>query len=147
MKRYVAIVSKESGTAYGIHFPDLPGCTAAGETLEDAIDNAGLALRLWSEDVAAMPDASEMSALTMQRDVSEDLAAGGIAILVPLLDSGRKQRLNIMLEPTIVEAADLAAKTAGLSRSAFIERAIASAVGRDLGAVQRRGAVKRRRAV
>ncbi len=147
MKRYVAIVSKESGTAYGVHFPDLPGCTAAAETLEDAIDSAGIALRLWSEDVEVMPDASKMSALRIRTDVSEDLAAGGIAILVPLLDSGRKQRLNIMLEPTIVEAADLAAKTAGLSRSAFIERAIASAVGRDLGAVQRLRAVQRRRAV
>ena len=48
MKRYIAIVSKEPETAYGVHFPDLPGCSAAGETMEVAIDSAGLALRLWS---------------------------------------------------------------------------------------------------
>jgi predicted RNase H-like HicB family nuclease len=142
VKRYVAIVCTEAGSAFGVHFPDLSGCTAAGDTLEDAIDNAGIALRLWSEDVETLPEPSAVADLRKRKDVREDFAAGGVAILVPLLSSGRKQRLNIMLDPAIVEAADLAARTAGLSRSAFIERAIESEIGRDLGAVRRRTPAK-----
>ena len=137
MKRYIAIVCKDTDSAFGVHFPDLPGCTAAGTTQEEAIDNAGLALRLWSEDVDDLPAPSVMADLLTHRDVRKDLSAGGVAILVPLLASGRKQRLNIMIEPSIIEAADLAARTAGMSRSAYIERAVAGEVGRELGATQR----------
>ena len=79
-----------------------------------------------------------MSDLKKCKAVRDDLTAGGIVILVPLLTSGRKQRLNIMLDPTVVEAADLAARTAGLSQSAFIERAIESEISRNLGAVRKR---------
>ena len=142
MKRYVAIVSKDPASAFGVHFPDLSGCIAAGDTLEEAIDNAGVVLRLWSEDIDNLPEPSSIADLQKRRDVREDLAAGGVAILVPLLTSGRKQRLNIMLDPTVVEVADLAARTAGLSRSAFIARAIESEINRDLGAVRKKSPSK-----
>jgi predicted RNase H-like HicB family nuclease len=50
MRSYVAIVSKERGSVWGVHFPDLPGCTSAGNTVEKAIANASVALRLWADD-------------------------------------------------------------------------------------------------
>ncbi len=34
MKRY-AIVIEKTGNGYGAHVPDLPGCIAAGETIEE----------------------------------------------------------------------------------------------------------------
>jgi predicted RNase H-like HicB family nuclease len=136
VKRYIAIVSKDADSAFGVHFPDLPGCIAAGDTLEDAIDNASVALRLWSEDIAEVPAPSTMADLLKQKDIRSDLDAGGLAILVPLLASGRKQRLNIMIEPSLVEATDIAARTTGMSRSAYIERALQSELGREIGLVQ-----------
>jgi predicted RNase H-like HicB family nuclease len=39
MTRYVAILDGVEG-AYGIVFPDLPGCTAAGGTIADVVADA-----------------------------------------------------------------------------------------------------------
>ncbi|RJF78915.1 type II toxin-antitoxin system HicB family antitoxin [Rhodopseudomonas palustris] len=41
---YLALVYKDKGTSYGVAFPDVPGCIAAGDTFEQAIDNAAEAL-------------------------------------------------------------------------------------------------------
>jgi predicted RNase H-like HicB family nuclease len=41
---YIALVHKDEGTSYGVSFPDVPGCIAAGETFEDAAANAADAL-------------------------------------------------------------------------------------------------------
>jgi len=34
MKRYAVVIEK-GGTSYGAYVPDLPGCVAVGETLEE----------------------------------------------------------------------------------------------------------------
>ena len=44
MERYYALIDGEAG-GYGIVFPDLPGCTAMGATIDEAIGNAAEALR------------------------------------------------------------------------------------------------------
>jgi predicted RNase H-like HicB family nuclease len=48
MARYVALIDGKAG-AYGVVFPDLPGCTAMGKTVDQAIANAAEALRDWIE--------------------------------------------------------------------------------------------------
>jgi predicted RNase H-like HicB family nuclease len=40
----IALVHKDEGTSYGVSFPDVPGCISAGDTLEEAVANAGEAL-------------------------------------------------------------------------------------------------------
>ena len=46
MKRYPGLVEYDAKVgAYGVVFPDLPGCCAMGETLEELYENAGEALR------------------------------------------------------------------------------------------------------
>ena len=42
--RYVDIISKEPDSCYGVTFPDFPGCVSAGNTPEQAQDNAQEAL-------------------------------------------------------------------------------------------------------
>jgi predicted RNase H-like HicB family nuclease len=44
MAGYIALVHKDEGTSYGVSFPDVPGCISAGDTLEEALANAGAAL-------------------------------------------------------------------------------------------------------
>ena len=44
MPGYIALVHKEEGTSYGVSFPDVPGCIAAGDTFEEAVTNASDAL-------------------------------------------------------------------------------------------------------
>jgi hypothetical protein len=40
MKYPIAIESGYANHAYGVVVPDLPGCFSAGDTLDEAIDNA-----------------------------------------------------------------------------------------------------------
>jgi predicted RNase H-like HicB family nuclease len=136
MNRYIAILSKDDDSAFGVHFPDLPGCVSAGDTEEEAIANAAIAVRLWLDDVEKPPRASSFAELRRRLDVQEDLADGGLAVLVPVVTAGRKQRLNIMLDPEIVGATDEAAKAAGVSRSLYIERALEGSLQQDIGAVR-----------
>ena len=49
MTIYFAIVHEDRGSAVGVAFPDLSGCFSAGDTLDEAIDNAHEALRLYAE--------------------------------------------------------------------------------------------------
>ena len=44
MAGYIALVHKDEGTSYGVSFPDVPGCIAAGDTFEEAVANAAEAL-------------------------------------------------------------------------------------------------------
>ena len=48
--RYPALIDGEAG-AYGVVFPDLPGCVAMGGTVDEAIENAEDALRDWIESM------------------------------------------------------------------------------------------------
>jgi predicted RNase H-like HicB family nuclease len=51
MTRYFALLDGRRG-AYGVAFPDLPGCTAMGRTIEETLRNAMEAASEWSEAVA-----------------------------------------------------------------------------------------------
>lgn len=45
----VAIEPGDDAHAYGVVFPDLPGCFSAGDSLEEALANAQEAASLWLE--------------------------------------------------------------------------------------------------
>lgn len=49
MKTYFAIGHKEPDSACGIWFPDVEGCFGAGDTYEDAVEDASEALKLHVE--------------------------------------------------------------------------------------------------
>jgi predicted RNase H-like HicB family nuclease len=61
MKYPVAIEPGDERRAFGVVVPDLPGCFSAGDTLDEAIDNAREAIDLWLETViddgGPVPDA------------------------------------------------------------------------------------------
>jgi predicted RNase H-like HicB family nuclease len=83
MRSYIAIVSKDADSVWGVHFPDLPGCTSAGNSMEEAVANAAKALRLWAEDEIELPQATPLDKLRERSDVQEDLASGGMAVYFP----------------------------------------------------------------
>lgn len=39
--KYIAIIHKEQGTAYGVTLPDFPGCFSAADTLDEVPRNIG----------------------------------------------------------------------------------------------------------
>jgi predicted RNase H-like HicB family nuclease len=121
MKTYLALVHKEEGTAYGMTFPDLPGCFAAADGEGDILRSAVEALELWFEDADAVaPRGPEAIAA----EVSADLAAGAFLIAVPLVrPSSRQKRVNISMDAGTLEAIDAAADGLGLTRSGFLTMA------------------------
>ena len=127
MSRYVALVDGKVG-AYGVVVPDLPGCTSAGRTTDDALRKAVEAVRLWAADARAegekLPRPRSLEALRADPAVAEALAGGAAVAIVPLLlDAGRPAKANLSLDAGLLEAIDEAATAHGLTRSAFIASA------------------------
>ncbi|MDR0233745.1 MAG: type II toxin-antitoxin system HicB family antitoxin, partial [Zoogloeaceae bacterium] len=51
MKFVIAIEPATENSDFGVAVPDLPGCFSAGETLDEALENAKEAVDLWCETV------------------------------------------------------------------------------------------------
>ena len=85
MARFVALIDGEAG-AYGVTFPDLPGCTSGGGTTDEALRNAVEALRLWVEDAIAdgekLPKPRSVEELRADPYIAEAIAEG--ATLAPV---------------------------------------------------------------
>ena len=81
MKTFFAIVHKESDSAFGVTFPDLPGCFSAADRMEDVLPNACEALDLWFEDASAIaPRSMEQIAVLAADDLAQGaFFAGGAA--------------------------------------------------------------------
>jgi predicted RNase H-like HicB family nuclease len=47
---YIALVHNDLDSAFGVQFPDVPGCFSAADDMDDLISNATEALSLWAED-------------------------------------------------------------------------------------------------
>jgi len=56
MKVYYALVHKDKGSAYGITFPDLPGCFGACDAHADISEAAQTALVLFAQDETDLPN-------------------------------------------------------------------------------------------
>jgi predicted RNase H-like HicB family nuclease len=137
MSRYVALLDGVEG-AYGIVVPDLPGCTAAGETIAEVVADAIEAVREWivdaREDGEAIPQPRDMAALKANARVAEALRDGAAFIVIPvLIDSGRPARANLSLDSGLLEAIDDAAKASGLTRSSFIATAAREKISAGAG--------------
>ena len=121
MKYFYAVVHKDEGSAYGVAFPDMPGCFSAADDLNDVVPNAIEAMELWLEDQAE-PEASSVERI--RELAAEDLAAGAFLILVPrMTTNGKLTRVNLSLDMGTLAAIDAAASARRLTRSAFLAEA------------------------
>jgi predicted RNase H-like HicB family nuclease len=121
MSHYYAVVHKDDNSAFGVQFPDLPGCFSAGDELEDVVPNAVEALSLWFED------AEEIAPSTVEKvraHAAADLAEGAFLVMVPWIGPNSKPaRVNISLDRAMLDAIDSAAAMRRLTRSAFLAEA------------------------
>lgn len=121
MKIYHAIVHKDEDSAWGVQFPDLPGCFSAADELDDVLANASEAVGLYLEGEKA-PEPSSLESI--RAIVADDLADGAFLLAVPYLTSNsRPTRVNISLDRGMLDAIDIAAATRKLTRSAFLTEA------------------------
>ncbi|MBV9571416.1 MAG: type II toxin-antitoxin system HicB family antitoxin [Alphaproteobacteria bacterium] len=125
MARYVALIDGKAG-AYGVVFPDLPGCTAMGKTMDDALAHAAEALRDWAavmeEAGGKVPRPRSLEVLRRDPELKRALAEGAGLAAVPLVrETGKPVKANLSIDSGVLAALDAEAQRRKLTRSAFIE--------------------------
>jgi predicted RNase H-like HicB family nuclease len=106
---YTAIIEKAKD-GFGVFFPDLPGCTSFGKTVEAAAANAYTAAQ---------------AHVALSREYGDAIPAGrGVKekarLLIPVEMVDEPVRVNISLPATALEALDRTARELSLSRSGAI---------------------------
>lgn len=130
--RFIAFVHKEPNSCYGVSFPDVPSCTSAGDTLDEALSNSVDALsghiRLMEADMDVIPTPRTLEEICDDPEIKKD-AESAIISAVPLVrDRGSTTCINVSLDLGLLEAIDGFAKQRSQTRSAFL----ASAARREL---------------
>lgn len=114
---YPAIIER-AGDEYSVYFPDLPGCTSAGATVQEAARNAEEALAGHLVECAAhkdeVADPSDLDAIEHDPEVDEVAR-----ILVKAELPGRSVRVQITLDEGLLSAIDKVAS----NRSGFLAEA------------------------
>ncbi len=129
MRYPIAIEPGDAKHAYGVIVPDLPGCFSAGDTLDEAIDNAREAIELWLETViddgGAVPAPGQIDQHQANPEFKDHIWAVVAVDLASLSD--KAERVNITLPARVLRRIDAAARSAGESRSGYIARRALSA--------------------
>jgi len=128
MHHYTAIVHQDGDSAFGLTFPDLPGCFAAADDWNGIMAAANEALDLWFED---QPEAepAPLDAIRQRPDVAAAIADGAALLLVPYIAPDTAiQRVNVTMERGLLRAIDEVARARGMNRSSFL----ASAARREI---------------
>jgi predicted RNase H-like HicB family nuclease len=125
MTRYTALIDGEAG-AYGVSFPDLPGCVAMGHTIDDAMRQAAEVLREWTAEMHArgLPVAEPRTpdALAADAEVAADLANGAMLASIALVQEARRPKTaNMSIDAGILAGIDAEAARMGVSRSRVVE--------------------------
>ncbi len=126
MRYPIAIEAGDAGHAFGVVVPDLPGCFSAGDTLDEAIDQAREAIELWLETViddgGAVPEAGTIASHQANPEYAGWIWAVVSVDLAALSD--KAERVNITLPARVLRRIDQAARAAGETRSGFIARRV-----------------------
>ena len=130
MQFLVVLHTETDRTDYGVTVPDLPGCVSAGDTLEQALANAGEAilghLEVMVEDGKPVPEPN-----SMVPSLGSGQMIGAVKINLAELEALRETvRLNISMARRTLERIDEAAKLAGTTRSGFLTMAALAHINR-----------------
>jgi predicted RNase H-like HicB family nuclease len=124
MRYPIAIEPASEGVAFGVAIPDLPGCFSAGDTLDEALDNAEQAAILW---IDAALDAGQVIPKPSPVDAIRNDAAYagwlfGLVTVDPAQLDDTTERVNITLPRRVLHRLDTKAREAGETRSGYIAR-------------------------
>jgi predicted RNase H-like HicB family nuclease len=122
MRYPIAIEPGTDTTAFGVIVPDLPGCFAAGDTLDEALAGAEEAAAAWIDVTLdageAIPSPSSLDAL--RRNPEYAGWTFGVITLDPSLLDDTTERVNITLPRRVLKRLDALARAAGETRSGYI---------------------------
>jgi predicted RNase H-like HicB family nuclease len=87
LKPYIGIVHKDPESAYGISFPDAPGCFSAADELDDLFATAEDSIAAWIEGMLnerlPIPQTRDLSEIRADPEWVESLATSVFLIAVP----------------------------------------------------------------
>jgi len=130
MKFLIALEPGTDTTAWGVAVPDVPGCFSAGDTMEEAMENARLAIEQHVEvliqDGAQIPAPRSLA----HWQTGPDYAGWVWAVVdVPVEKYlGPAEKINITVPRLMLARIDDYAKSQGMSRSGFLVEAARSAM-------------------
>lgn len=131
---YIALIHKDPDSDYGVSFPDLPGCVSAGETVEEALGEARVALALhiegMEEDGEEVPAPRSIEELMNDEEYADRRERAILATLVsPSPNSGVVTRINVSVDTGALAQIDKAAERQGVTRSRFLVASALEAAG------------------
>ncbi len=124
MRYPVAIEPGTDTAAFGVVFPDLPGCFSAGDTLDEALVGAEEAAAAWLDATldsgGAIPAASGLDTIRSNPDYAGWIFA--VVTVDPDALDDTTERVNITLPRRVLTRLDFQARAAGESRSGYIAK-------------------------
>ncbi|KAF1690929.1 type II toxin-antitoxin system HicB family antitoxin [Pseudoxanthomonas taiwanensis] len=134
MKFLIAIEPGNDTTAFGVVVPDLPGCFSAGDTLEEAFENAKEAIDLHVETLLEDGGTIPVPRPLAEHQANPDLAGFVFGFVdVPVEKYlGPAEKINITVPARVLAQIDAFAKAHGATRSGFLVEAARAAMGRSL---------------
>lgn len=121
---FLGLVEKDHGSAYGVTFPDLPGCFSAADTEDELLPNAMEALEVFFEGNSERHSPSAIEDLTGKPEIADALAHGAFFLTVPyILNNGGTTRVNITINRGLLRSVDAEAERRKMTRSAFLAQA------------------------
>ena len=120
----VAIEAGTNTAAFGVIFPDLPGCFSAGDSLDEAMVAAREAAAAWIDAALdagePIPPPSSLDTLRHSSDYKGWIF--GVVTIDPAALEDTTERVNITLPRRILERLDAQAKANGDTRSGYIAK-------------------------
>ena len=124
MRYPIAIEPGTDHTSFGVVVPDLPGCFSAGDTLDEALDNAERAATLWID--AALDAGQTIPKPSPLEVIRDDKGFAGWVVGLVTVDPAQLddtiERVNITLPRRVLRRLDSKAREAGETRSGYIAR-------------------------
>jgi predicted RNase H-like HicB family nuclease len=124
--KYPIVIHKDRDSDYGVTFPDLVGCFAAGSSIEEAINMAQEAAECHIEgmliDAEPVPTPSDIEVYQKDPDYRDGIWAL-IEIDISKL-SLKSKRINITMPERLLRVVDQYAKKSGASRSGLLTQAV-----------------------
>ncbi len=125
MRYPIAIELGDEAQAFGVVVPDLPGCFPAGDTLDEALNNAEEAVVAWIDAMLDRDEAIPQPSLIDSLRAAHPEFAGWVWAVVsvdPARLDDKVERVNITLPRRVLARLDAAARAAGETRSGYIAR-------------------------
>jgi len=134
MRFPIVIEPGDATTAYGVIVPDLAGCFSAGDTMDEAMDNASEAIALYLEESLlegkALPQVGSLENHRSNPDY-EGWIWAMVDVDLSKLESEVK-RVNISVPARVLGLVDIAAHQAGRNRSQFLYESAVLRIEREL---------------